>query len=171
MKTNDMTFQTKKGFSLVEMLIYLGLLTLVFLIIIATILSFTSSYRTLAALRSLDHSATGALERITRDIRNATSVDTVNSTFLSNPGVLVLTTTQGGVSTTTRLYVETNVLKVNVNNVLVGPLTTSDVAVTNLVYTLSTSTYSRAIKIDMTLQATNGPVVQTKTYHSTIVLK
>jgi type II secretory pathway pseudopilin PulG len=160
-----------QGFSLVEMLIYIAVLVIIFLAVVSTVLSFTTSYRTLAAMRIVERSAMDAMERMTRDIRAASSVDTVNSTLDANPGVLVLVASEGGVSTTTRFYIDTNAVKVDVNGTYVGPLTTENVAINNLTFTLSTTTRSTAVKIDMTLQGTSGTAVQTKSYHTTVILK
>ena len=160
-----------KGFTLVEMLVYISIMTIIFTVIVTTILSFTTSYHRLAALRLLDHSATDALERMTRDIRNSTSIDAINSTFGSSNGVLSLIATQNAVSTTTKFYLASSVLKVNVNSVLIGPLTTTNVVVTSLAFTSLLSTNTSAVKVDMTLAATDGPLTVTKLYHTTIILK
>ena len=153
------------------MLIYIALLVMIFMVVLKTLLSFSSTYRTIAANRIIEASAITSLERMTRDIRNATSIDAVNSTFGSNPGILSLITTQNGVSTTTKFYVSSNTIQVDVNGTNIGPLTTSRVSVTSLIFTQLTGSTTNAVKIDMTLQGSNGNVTKTKIYHSTIVLK
>lgn len=163
--------KTKSGFSLVEMIIYVSLLVVIFLIVVNTILSFTGSYQSLRAMRVLDHSSVSAMERMTRDIRSATIVDTGNSTLGSNPGVLTLTTTLGSVSTTTKFYLQSGVVKVDVNGVYSGPLTLADTSVTNLVFTKLTSSISSAVKIDLTISATVGTTTKTRKYHSTVILR
>ncbi len=161
----------KKGFSLVEMLIYVSVMALIFAVIANVILSYTTSYRSLAAHRIVEHSAMSSLERLTRDIRAATSIDMTNSTFGSSQGMLTLVSTYNSVSTTTKFYIDINKLKVDVNGSYIGPLTTSNVSVTNLTYTLLTGSTTNAVKIDMTLQGNNGTVLKTNTYHATVVLK
>ncbi len=157
--------RNNKGFSLVEMLIYVTLLATILLLVINTVLSFSSSYRQLAALRAAEHSGIDAMERITRDIRQASSADT------SIAGALTLVATSNSVSTTTRFYVQNNVLNVDINGTYYGPLTTSNASVTNITFTLLTNSTSKAVKVDMTVQGISGTVTKTKTYHSTIVLK
>jgi type II secretory pathway component PulJ len=171
MPTNMKLKFYNKGFSLVEMLVYISVLTIIFVVIVETLLSFTSSYHRLAALRSLDHTATDSLERVTRDIRNATSIDAVNSVFGGTAGALSVVATQNSISTTTKFYLASQALDVNVNGTLVGPLTNTNVAVTALTFTSLTSTNSTAVKVDMTLAATDGPLTVSKIYHSTIILK
>lgn len=161
----------ERGYSLVEMLVYVSLLSLFSLTIIHTILSFTQSYRTVLALRLVDNTGIDAMERITRDIRAASVIDTSNSTFGSSPGVLALVATANAVSTTTKFYIQGGVLKVEVNGAYSGPLSVAGSAITSLTFTSLSSGASSAVRVDMTVRGTVGPVTQTKTYHDTVILR
>jgi prepilin-type N-terminal cleavage/methylation domain-containing protein len=158
---------TNKGFSLIEMLIYIVLLTVIFLLIINTMLSFTSSYREIGALRAADHAGIDAMERMTREIRDAASVDSANSSFNTSSGYLTLTKS----GTTTKFYVQNNYLQMDINGSYLGPLTGSSTAVTSLIFNLISTTTSSAVKIDLTVQGISGTVIKTKQFHSTIVLR
>lgn len=160
-----------KGYSLVEMVIYVSLITVIFIVAINMLLSFSQSYRTLSALRLAENSAVDSMERMSREIRGATSVDSGNSVLGSSPGVLTLTSTSNGVSTTTKFYIENGVLKVDVNGAYLGPLTLAQASTTNLVFRLLNNGVSSAVKVDLTMEGRAGAVVKTKTYHSTIILK
>jgi hypothetical protein len=160
----------KNGYSLVEMIIYVTILSVFTWTIINTVLSLSESYRTLLALRIVDNTGITAMERMTRDIRAASSVDTTNSTLGSNPGVLTLIDTANGVSTTTKFYIASGTLKVDVNSVYDGPLSDAGVTITNLVFRQLTSSTTAAVKIDMTVQGVDGPITETKSYHSTVIL-
>ena len=163
--------QVLTGYSLVEMIIYVAILSVISLLAINTILSFGPSYHSLLAYRLAENSGILSMERMSREIRAATSVDTINSTLGSSPGVLTIVATANSISTTTKFYIQNNILKVDVNGSYSGPLSLSNTSVSNLVFTLLLNTKTTAVKIDMTLQATSSPVTKTKTYHSTIVLK
>lgn len=153
-----------KGFTLVEMLMYAGILAIILIVIFNIILSFMNSYRTLSALSSMESSATTAMERLTRDIRNSTSAT------VSGMGSSTLTlVSETGVNT--QFYLQGETLHVGVNNVDLGPLTASTVNVTGLTFNVLNSTNSKAVKIDLTLESTSGTAVQTKNYHDTIILK
>jgi prepilin-type N-terminal cleavage/methylation domain-containing protein len=165
------TSLNNRGFSLIEMLVYLSVLAIILIVIINIVLSYTTSYRTLSVNRIIEHSAMNAMERMTRDIRAANSIDSANSTFGTNPGVLTIISTHSGFSTTTKFYVSSNKLNIDVNSSFLGPLTASNVVVSNLTFTLLTGSTTNAIKIDMTVDASNGTVSKSRTYHSTIVLK
>src|SRR6185436_640507 len=143
-----------RGYSLVEMLIYIAILTLFSVTIINVILSFSSSYRTLLALRMVDSTGIDAMERITRDIRSASSIVTGQSTLGSNPGVLTLLATANGVSTTSKFYIQNNTLKVDVNGVYLGPISGSNTSVTSLIFRSLSTGISSAVKVEMTVQST-----------------
>lgn len=161
----------KNGYSLVEMIIYVSILSIITVSITTTLLSFVASYRDIKALRIVDNSAVDSLERMTRDIRGATIVDDANSTLGSSPGVLTVVTGTGGNSTTTKFYLQSNVIKVDVNGVYSGPITLSGATVSNLTFYKIDNGLSKAVKIDMTVTDTIGTATETKSYHSTVILK
>lgn len=171
MPTNMKQRSYTKGFSLIEMLVYVSVMTVIFLIVVQTVLLFTSSYHRLTALRTLDHSASDSMERMTRDIRNATSVDALNSVFGGTTGSLSVVANLNSVSTTTKFYLVSQALDVSINGSLIGPLTNTPVSVTALTFTSLTSANTTAVKVDMTLVVTDGPVTLSKKYHTTIILK
>lgn len=160
-----------KGFSLVEMIIYIAILSLVTFVLVNTLMSFGSTYREVRIQRAIDTSALMSLERMTRDIRNATNIVINQSIFITHPGVLVLNTADNTYSTTTRFYLDTGVLKVDVNGVYSGPLTLAQTSVTNLSFNRLVSSSSEAVKIDMTVQYVYGSTTKIKNYHTTVIVK
>lgn len=164
-------YSKKSGYSLVEMVIYVAILSAISLVIINMLISFTKSYQTLGALRVAEHSGIDFMERVTREIRGATSVDSANSTLGTSPGVLTLVSTFGGVSTTTKFYVQNGIIKMDVNGVYFGPLTVSNSSTTNLTFTSLANSVSSAVKVDLTVQGTAGTATRVKSYHSTIILR
>jgi hypothetical protein len=160
-----------RGYSLPEMLIYVGIICIISLVVVRMLVAFGGSYRVVVASRRVDYAAMNSLERMSRDIRASTSVNSATSVFGTSPGVLTLLSTINGLSTTTKYYIQDGILKLDVNGVYVGPLTSSNVLVTNLTFQLLDNGTSRAIKMNMTLQGVVGASTKSKTYHSTIVLK
>lgn len=161
----------KSGYSLVEMIIYVTLLTLVSFIVVQTILSFTSSYSDMTLMRKIEHSGLSAMERMTYSIRRAAVVDSINSSFVTSPGVLMLTHNLTTTPVNTKFYIDNGILKMDIGGVYYGPLTTSDVFVTNFTVNKFDSSISSAIKIDITIQSTLGNTTKSKTYHSLVVLR
>jgi len=170
--TAKMKNKINSGFSLIEMVIYVAILAVISIVVINMLLSFTGTYKTIVAMRAAENSGIDSMERMTRDIRAASSVDTGNSTLGTSPGVLTLVSSSGaGTSTTTKFYVSSGVLKVNVNNEYIGPLTGSNASTTSLVFRLLDNGYSKAIKIDLSIDGQVGGITKSKTYHSTIILR
>lgn len=161
----------KQGYSLVETIVYVSILSVFFVIIINSVLSFTKPYREILILRSIERTGLDSMERITREIRSASSVDLVNSTLGSSPGVLALTSTYNGISTTTRFYIDNGTLKMDINGSYQGPLSTPNTSVTNLVFRRLTNSVSTAVKVDMTVESSVGSTTKTKKYYSTVILK
>ena len=153
-----------------EVIIYISIIAVIFMLVISTVLSFTGSYHKLTALRNVENSAVDALERMTRELRDATDVNAAESVLGTSPGVLTLTKTYEGISTTTKFYVGDEILKIDVNGSYVGPLSGAGVRVTSLVFNLITTPRSQAVKVGITLNGTDGQTSVVKTYYSTIML-
>jgi len=160
-----------RGFTLIEMIVYISILSVFTFVIVNTLISFSSTYREVRIDRAMDNTAVTSLERMTRDIRKATSVTLGQSTLGTHPGVLTLFTIDTVNSTTTRFYVDNGVLKIDVNGVYSGPLSLVQTPITNLVFARLISTTSEAVKIDMTVEYPFGSTTKTKNYHTTVILK
>ncbi len=164
--------QYNSGYTLVEMIIYVALLAIISVLMVSTLISFTKSYRTLAALRITDDTAISAMERMTRDARAATAIDSVHSLFGTASGILTLIASSSvNTATTTKFYLQNGLVKMDVNGAYYGPLTASNASTTALTFTKLSTSISGAIKIDMTVSATVGTSTKIKTYHDTIILK
>ncbi len=172
MYLNNMRKISKKsGYSLVEMLIYVSILAILSGVIVNMLISMTSTYRTVVAIRIAEDSGTSAMERMTRDIRAASSLDLGASDLGTSNGRLSLIATSGAVSTTTLFYLDEGRLKVDINGTFLGPLTLSKGRVTSIVFRHLDNGITSAVKIDMTVEGQVGTVVKTKNFHSTVVLR
>lgn len=166
-KTFTILIKKQKGFSLLEMLIYVAILAFLMVTVVATLITMTRSYSILKVSKNLNHAAIVSLERMTREIRGASSVVVGQSTLDASPGRLYL---QVGTDTT-EFYLDAGMLKVNVNGVYQGPLTTADVAINSLIFTLSTTTESEAIKIDLMMESGVNERHKREQFQSTVVLR
>ena len=163
------------GFTLIETIFYLTFLVILLGIVISLIVSLSKSHQTIQATKNLESSAIFSLERMTRDIRSASSVDVGQSQLATSPnGVLVLHTTDiAGNPETLKFYVSTitGAISVDADGTYVGPLTLAGVLVNQLEFRLATSTDSQAVKIDLGLTSVSGSASTTKNFYSTIVLR
>ena len=84
--------ETQKGFSLVEMLVYIAILSFVFSALVTSANSIIKTYAKMKAYEEIAHTGTVTLERLTREVRRAGSVNLFASSFLTHPGTLSLNT-------------------------------------------------------------------------------
>lgn len=160
------------GFSLVEMIIYLAVLSMFSLLIVELIFMMTTSYRKLVLARTLANAGVVSMERISREIRTASDVDPANSLFDVNPGYLRLNTTDtNGLLHTVSFKLEDGRINIYKNETLIGPLTPSQASTTQLVFRLYTGSRSKAVGIEMIVEAESGDEVRSETFQTMIVLR
>jgi hypothetical protein len=168
--TTDMNM--KKGSSVVEAVIYIFIFSLLSLAVVNALQSVTRSYRLIQASFALESVGHTALERIARDARDSTSIDTAVSTFGTSPGNLVLNgTDSSGNDQTIEFYVLNGAIRVKENNVDIGPLTSSKATVTSLIFTSIITGNSQAVRIEVTAESGQGETYKSRTFRTTAVLR
>lgn len=158
---------SKRGFSLVEIMVYLSVTTLVAGALVTTFLSLDTVLLRNKTDRALAESARVSLERVVRDTRAAQAVNTGLSTFGAPAGALALT--EG--ATTTRFYVAGESLVMSVNGVEIGPLTSSEVTVQSFVVTRYVASTTEMVRTALTLSASSKAASSTRTFYSSAVLR
>lgn len=165
----------KSGFTMVEMIIYVAFFAVLSVLTTNATIMVMKSFYSLRISQSISQSATTALERMSREIRNAYAVDTANSTLTTSPGRLTLLTKDDlGALTTVEFYMSNSQLNMKVGGVDQGALVSKTVTVTNLVYRTISTSNSQSVKIEMTLRdSRDASLGTTKTvkYYDTIVLR
>ena len=166
--------KSTSGFTLIESVIYVFIFALISLALVQVIMTINRTYGAIKATQALETSASDSLNRMSRDIRNASSVLLgASSTFEVSPGKLALSSKDGSGNTrTVEYYVDSSkMLQVKENGVSVGKLTSSSTPISNLVFYLITTGNSSAIKIDMSLQTLKDKATTTESFHSTYILR
>ena len=160
----------KRGFSMLEMVVYVTILATLFILVVNTILVVTGSYSSIKVSNTLNNSALMSLERLLLEIRNSKSINLGSSVFGTHPGRLVLNT---GTTSPASIdfYIEDGQLKLKKDNVLTGSLTSDNVSVTNFVLTNTSSTTSSSVKIELTLNASEGDISKTEKFYASAVLR
>ncbi len=160
------------GFSLVETIIYIGLLILIIVAVVNMLIGMSKAYGFMRLSTQIQTSAIDSLDRVVREIRNAKSVDTAGSTLGTSPGVLTLNSTDDtGSAVTYQFLVSGGVLRIKQNGVDQGPLTLPNVTVSNLVFQRMATGVSQAVKIEMTLVAGSGSMTRTAKFYGTAILR
>lgn len=156
-----------KGFSLLESLVYIAILSVMTVLIINVLVTTARSYSTLKLARSINNSAITSLERMNREIKSANDVSVGESTFNTHPGKLKINIG----SETREFYIDNGVLKIKEDGVDKGALTRDGISVDNLVFRNLNNGGVKAIRIEMTLSGAYRNTTNTKKFYSFAVLR
>ncbi len=161
------------GFSLVEILFYVVILSFALLAVTQTLMVITRSYGILKSVQSIEQEAAFSLERLMREVRNANAIDDAGSILGTTPGKLFLNSTEmsSGAPTTVEFSVVNGNLSLKENGVVTGTLTSSATAVTALVFRKINTARSQGVKIEMTLTSGTGTAARTENFYATAVLR
>lgn len=159
-----------KGYSFIELIVYISVFVLISIVVTQSLLYSMKTYSVARSYRALQRNADTALDRITREVRNASSITTGSSTFGSSPGTLSFSGTD---STNTPYSGSLSVLNGNISLVLNGntyDLTSNEVSISDITFWSITTNTSDAVKIKITLSTTRAPII-TKSFYTTVVLR
>ena len=163
------------GFALVEMIVYISIMVIIMIALINIIISITKSNRFSSIENNIKNSAISGLEEITREIRNAKSIDYNQSVFSASDGKLFLNTLdQNGSIKTIKFYLENQTLKEDIGGMSTstgGFLTQKDVKVLSMIFKPIDTLKSKAVKIELVLSSSNNDFIRNENFYSTIVLR
>ena len=161
----------KKGFSLLEMVIYISILVLVLVVVVNMTTVIILSQKKVASLRVIEHSSGVSLDRMTREIKDSLDVDIVESVFGVHPGKLVLDTTDlEGNPKKIEFYIDANTLILK-DGLTENPLTDAEVSVTNLVFQQVTENRAKAIRMELTLEAGAGEFYRSEDFLAAALIR
>ena len=161
----------KKGFTLVETLLYVSILVIVVVIVIQIIFGVLRIHRRIAVSQALESSGAIAMDRMIREIRLATVIDDGASSLSVNPGVLSLTGIEDNEPYTVAFNVLNGVVRITKDGGTPGNLTSSKVQVTDLLFQKVDTTNSEGVRITLSLQARNGTEQKTITLYGFAVVR
>ena len=155
-----------------EMLVYIGILAFL-LVVILNILSSLSKYqRVFKASSSVQNSGVLALERITREVRNATSIDVDQSIFNTSLGVLSLNSKDADDNDKNiQFLISTSTIIIKENGEEIGPLTLSNASVTSLKFFFLNGSTTDAIKTEITIESGTSTSYKSSNFYTTTVLR
>ncbi|OHA81860.1 MAG: hypothetical protein A2675_01790 [Candidatus Yonathbacteria bacterium RIFCSPHIGHO2_01_FULL_51_10] len=163
---------SRRGFSLIEMVVYIALLAILTVLAVNMTLSMTRAFADLRVSRDLNSSATALFERITRDIRGAYDVDAAGSVLGTNPGELLLNTKDaGGTNMTVEYFVSSGAVHIKENGLDLGPITSASTQTGSFVVREIIGANSKAVKVEVTLSATRGDITKQRNFYTTVVLR
>jgi len=162
----------KNGYTLVEMLVVVGIATLLLLLITSSSLTISKSHDRARDFLEVNSTALGAFSRFSRDMRRATSIDIVNSVLNASNGKIVLKMKKDdGTNDVTTFYLAENKVKEDLNGAFVGDITPTSANVSNLTFRLFQIATTTAVRIEMTVESDTSSTVPTMNFYGTYVLR
>ena len=147
----------EKGFTLIEMIIYMGIVSGVVISMIYFSLTIASSRNKAHVAQEVQSNGRTVLDILNQRIRSSTGLNSTSSTFDTHPGVLSLFMSDGSKSPTV-FDISGNTLRITEGSAAAVPITSDEVKVTNLVFTNLTSATTSArenVRIQMTIEFDN----------------
>lgn len=168
-----MKYKNKKsGFTLMEILIYVAIFAMLAGVVITSFTIVVGTFSNSQTNRDLQESGSTAMERMAREIRQASGVNVSNSVFGVTPGTLELDSTDSsGTARTVKFVYENNAIDMYYGGVLQGNLLGQNIVPTSLFFRNITTTSGSAIKIEMTIEDNRGKDHRTANYYDTIILR
>ncbi len=161
-----------KGYSLIEAIVYLAIFGTLSVLVINSFLVVLSSFNRSRINSNLAESGASAMERMSREIRQAKNIDTTNSVLNSSFGTLQLNSTNSSnVAKIEKFNVSNGDLNLYEDDVLVGNLLGQKVDITSFIVRRITTVEGEAVKIEMTLQNTGSTTIATANFYNTIILR
>ena len=155
---------------MIELVIYVALFVLLSVVVIQSLIFTMKTYTTARSYRTLQQNGELVMERITREIRSASSVNVASSSFGASPGTLALSgSDSGGTPYTQSIAVGSGLAQLTTNGVA-SSLSSSEVTITNLTFWNITTSTTSAIKVQFSLSTVNLPVVSS-TFYTTVILR
>lgn len=178
MKFKNLKINKKNsGFTLVEMIIYIAIMTVITIALVRSLMVVFNSNRASFADSNIRNSAYSAMENMIREIRGSQSIDMVNSVlYPSQAGILQLNQvdTNGNpyiVRFSTSSLLALNFSEGSTTVSLVGPITLNGTKVMNLIFTPINTGNSQAIRIAMNLSATVNGQTRNQWFYDTVILR
>jgi len=162
---------SRRGFSLVETIIYLVLLMMLLVAIINFLLFMSKSWASIRVDKGIAYTASTALERMTREIKDADRVDTSRSIFNDTHGKLTLDVyTTGGATTSLAFFLNGTTLVMQ-NASGTTPLALSTTPIQNLTFEHIVTPQSEGVEIAIQLESDYMGRSRTEFFYATAIVR
>lgn len=159
------------GYSIIEMVIYASLMALlVGVIAYATQMLFLAN-SVVKATRRVENSAIVFTDKITREIRSASSASLVSSFPYDHDELTLTIPVASGGTRTSRFYRSGDKIMLDDNGVTSGPLTLSNMQVTSLHFVIMATSTSEAIKYEVVMEGPPSTPNVSEKFYGTVVLR
>jgi len=170
--TRQTTPFLRRGFSIIETMVYVALFSALSIVVVESIMNMTSAFGTLRMYRDINDTAIHAMERVTREIKWAGTVDVGQSVFASSSsGIFLNSTDSAGNPKTVEIVAENGDLRILENGVDTGSLVSGNTEVNAFVLYYITAGSTSIIKIELTLSNVLGREEVEKIFYNSAILR
>lgn len=160
-----------KGFSLIEMLVYVAILSVIMVMVVNTLILMTGAFARLRVSKEINTSAINILSKLDSEVKRAVSVDEALSIFDSSSSKLVLNSpTSSGGSEKIEFSLQGGVLKMYKAGVYIGDLSYKNTEVNNFVIRKIGNSTS-GLKIELGLSATVAGETKLANFYDSVNLR
>lgn len=157
---------------MIETIVYVAIYCLVTIFVFSIIKMSVSEFTELKQHREMNETAVFIMERLTRDIKSGTQIDSANSTFDANPSRLTLNTiTASGTPATVEYFVSGKTLYVKENGTNIGALMASSTNLDGIIFNYLRVGQVRGVKIDLHLSPAGDTTGDAEHYYDTALLR
>lgn len=155
------------GYTLVEMLMYVGIVVLVLVLVVSSLLAISRVYSQYRALNEVNQSSTVALDRLVFDLRHAQNIDELASEFATTSGHLVITDQNGD---TVEYYRDgAKMMRSTASNAI--SLLDEDVSVEALEFRHITVTEGEGVRVRLRVTSETSSTFIDRTFYTTASLR
>ncbi len=160
---------TKRGFTLIELVVYAAGMVLLVGAIAGTLYVIYGWYTTATVIPRTDRIGMAVADQLVRTIRSGSSV--TGGTFGSNNSSMTLSTLEGGVSGTEYIALSGGRIVDQRNSGAIQYLSPSDTTVSRLRLTQITTPVSSAVRFEMDITYAIRGATSTRTYSGVAILR
>lgn len=162
----------RTGFTVVELLVYIAILTMAIGAVITLILAGTEIVGRLKVMQDVRESGMVSLERMSREIQRSHDIIETSSTFGSSPGsITLLADNEADEEYETEFTVENGELVVYKDGVLQGSLVTDTVEVDSLEFEHVTHGVTESVKIELILSSRDADPERIDSFYTSALLR
>jgi len=157
--------KVKGGYTLVEILFYIALFSVLTLAIIDSFVTMTKAFKEISIQSDLVQSSL-AIERMSREIRQAYGINSITTSDLK-----LNTKDELDNNETVRFLLSGSDIQLFENDVLTGNLNTPNIQVVNLSFTQITTVNGNAIKISLSVKSGRDMTNRVENFYNTVLLR
>jgi len=166
--------QNQKGLTLIEVLIYIGIFSLMISIIVQVMSGTFYIFAQARSVRDLNNTGSSIMETISTNVRNAYDFNSTNNTFGANPGSLSILIRDAADASHTYTYTpvaSNTILSEQIDLGTVNNLHSSKITLTN--FTVSQITTGGTQGAVITIELTDNRIVPAKsaTFQTTVLMR